>query len=95
MVIVAVLWTGNVEKGIRQPPPNWDMVHAVLGRGQSFESFGFIQGIRRAGHALDHNRGNPRVADAVDVNALSIVGVKPVVIAGISALMLVVALLSA
>jgi len=40
---LAVLWTGDAEKGIQQQPPNWNIVQAVLERGQSFESFGFFQ----------------------------------------------------
>jgi len=75
---LAVLWTGNVEKGIRQQPPNWDIVHAVLERGQSFESFGFFQGFG-APVTLSTTTEATRVSQMpVDVNALSIVGVKPV-----------------
>ena len=76
---LAVLWTGNVEKGIRQQPPNWEIVHAVLERGQSFESFGFFQG-GGAPVTLSTTTEATRVSQMpVDVNALSIVGVKPVV----------------
>jgi hypothetical protein len=41
---LAVLWTGNAERGIRQQPPSWETVHAVLEHGHAFESFGFFQG---------------------------------------------------
>jgi putative ABC transport system permease protein len=74
---LAVLWTGNVEKGIQQQPPNWDIVHALLEHGQSFESFGFFQG-GGAPVTLSGTTETSRVAQMpVDVNALSIVGVKP------------------
>ena len=76
---LAVLWTGNAEKGIRQQPPNWETVHAVLEHGQSFESFGFFQG-GGAPVTLSTTTEATRVSQMpVDVNALSIVGVKPVV----------------
>src|SRR5262245_23840344 len=76
---LAVLWTNNAEKGIRQQPPNWDIVHAVLEHGQSFESFGFFQGFG-APVTLSTTTEATRVSQMpVDVNALSIVGVKPVI----------------
>jgi putative ABC transport system permease protein len=76
---LAVLWTGNAEKGIRQQPPSWEIVHAVLEHGQSFESFGFFQG-GGAPVTLSTTTEATRVSQMpVDVNALSIVGVKPVV----------------
>ena len=76
---LAVLWTGNAEKGIRQQPPNWEIVRAVLEHGQSFESFGFFQGFG-APVTLSATTEATRVSQMpVDVNALSIVGVKPVV----------------
>ncbi len=75
---LAVLWTGDTEKGIRQQPPNWDIVRAVLEHGQSFESFGFFQGFG-APVTLSTTTEATRVSQMpVDVNALSIVGVKPV-----------------
>jgi putative ABC transport system permease protein len=74
---LAVLWTGNVEKGIQQQPPNWEIVHALLEHGQSFESFGFFQG-GGAPVTMSGTTETSRVAQMpVDVNALSIVGVKP------------------
>ena len=74
---LAVLWTGNAEKGIRQQPPNWEIVHAVLEHGQSFESFGFFQGFG-APVTLSTTTEATRVSQMpVDVNALGIVGVKP------------------
>src|SRR6478672_8545908 len=74
---LAVLWTGDTEKGIRQQPPNWNIVQAVLEHGQSFESFGFFQG-GGAPVTLSTRTEATRVSQMpVDVNALSIVGVKP------------------
>jgi putative ABC transport system permease protein len=74
---LAVLWTGDREKGIRQQPPNWNIVQAVLEHGQSFESFGFFQG-GGAPVTLSTTTEATRVSQMpVDVNALSIVGVKP------------------
>ena len=74
---LAVLWTGDTEKGIRQQPPNWNIVRALLEHGQSFESFGFFQG-GGAPVTLSTTTEATRVSQMpVDVNALSIVGVKP------------------
>ncbi len=74
---LAVLWTGNAEKGIRQQPPNWDIVRAVLENGHSFESFGFFQG-GGAPVTMTGTTESSRVSQMpVDANALSIVGVKP------------------
>ena len=41
---LAVLWTTDTERGNGNRPPDWEIVQAVLERGQSFESFGFFQG---------------------------------------------------
>src|SRR6476660_395911 len=74
---LAVLWTANAEKGIHQQPPNWEIVRALLEHGQSFESFGFFQG-GGAPVTLSGTSETSRVSQMpVDVNALSIVGVKP------------------
>ncbi len=74
---LAVLWTGNAEKGIRQQPPNWEIVRAILEHGHSFESFGFFQG-GGAPVTMTGTTESSRVSQMpVDVNALSIVGVKP------------------
>jgi putative ABC transport system permease protein len=74
---LAVLWTGNAEKGIREQPPNWEIVHAILEHGQSFESFGFFQG-GGAPVTMTGTTESSRVSQMpVDVNALSIVGVTP------------------
>jgi putative ABC transport system permease protein len=74
---LTVLWTGNTEKGIREQPPNWEIVHAILEHGQSFESFGFFQG-GGAPVTMTGTTESGRVSQMpVDVNALSIVGVKP------------------
>ena len=74
---LAVLWTGDTEKGIQQQPPTWNIVKALLEHGQSFESFGFFQGFG-APVTLSTTTEATRVSQMpVDVNALSIVGVKP------------------
>ena len=41
---LVVVWSTNPEKGIRQQPPTWQIVQAILEHGQSFEAFGFFQG---------------------------------------------------
>ena len=74
---LAVLWTGDTEKGIREQPPSWEIVHAILEHGQSFESFGLFQG-NGAPVTLSTTTQATRVSQMpVDVNALSIVGLKP------------------
>src|SRR5258708_5006729 len=40
---LAVLWSTNAEKGIRAPPPNWEIIRALLEHRQSSEGFGFFQ----------------------------------------------------
>ena len=75
---LAVLWTGDATKGIRQQPPNWDIVQAILAHGNSFESFGFFQD-GGAPVTMAGPTESSRVSQMpVDVNALSIVGVKPI-----------------
>jgi len=75
---LAVLWTSNAERGIRQQQPSWEIVQAVLEHGHAFESFGFFQG-GGAPVTLSTTTEAARVSQMpVDVNALSIVGVKPV-----------------
>ena len=74
---LAVLWSTNPEQGIREQPPNWEIVRAILEHGQSFESFGFFQG-NGAPVTLTGTTETSRVSQMpVDVNALSVVGVKP------------------
>ena len=74
---LAVLWTTNAERGIRQQPPSWEIVHAVLEHGHAFESFGLFQG-GGAPVTLSTTTEATRVSQMpVDVNALSIVGVQP------------------
>jgi putative ABC transport system permease protein len=74
---LVVLWSTNQERGIRQMPPNWEIVRALLEHGQSFESFGFFQG-GGAPVTLSGIAEPSRVLQMpVDWNALSIVGVKP------------------
>jgi len=75
---LAVLWGTNQERGINEMPPNWEIVRAVLEHGQSFESFGFFQG-GGAPVTLVGTSETTRVDQMpVDWNALSIVGVKPI-----------------
>lgn len=74
---LAVLWSTNPEKGIRQQPPTYETVRALLERGQSFESFGFFQG-GGAPVTLSGTAETSRVLQMpVDWNALSVVGVQP------------------
>jgi putative ABC transport system permease protein len=74
---LAVLWSANPERGIREQPPNWEIVRTLLERGQSFESFGFFQG-GGAPVTLSGTSETSRVSQMpVDWNALSVVGVKP------------------
>ena len=74
---LAVLWSANPEKGIQEQPPNWEIVHALLEQGQSFASFGFFQG-GGAPVTMTGASETSRVSQMpVDWNALSIVGVPP------------------
>ncbi|HYT76686.1 MAG TPA: ABC transporter permease [Vicinamibacterales bacterium] len=74
---LTVLWSANAEKGIREQPPNWEIVRALLEHGQSFEGFGFFQG-NGAPVTMSGTTETSRVSQMpVDVNALSIVGVRP------------------
>jgi putative ABC transport system permease protein len=74
---LAVVWSTNSEKGIRQQPPSWEIIHAVLEHGHSFESFGFFQG-GGAPVTLSGTTETTRVSQMpVDWNALSIVGIPP------------------
>src|SRR5580704_5075542 len=74
---LAVLWSTNAEKGIREQPPNWEIVHAVLEHGHSFETFGFFQG-GGAPVTLSGTSETSRVSQMpVDVNGLSVVGIRP------------------
>jgi putative ABC transport system permease protein len=74
---LVVLWSANAEKGIRDQPPNWEIVRALLEHGQSFEAFGFFQG-GGAPVTLSGTTETTRVSQMpVDANALSIVGVPP------------------
>ena len=74
---LVVLWNTNPERGIRQQPPSYEIVRALLERGQSFESFGFFQG-NGAPVTLSGTSETSRVFQMpVDWNALSTVGVKP------------------
>jgi len=74
---LTVLWSTNAEKGIREQPPTWAIVRTLLDHGQSFESFGFLQG-GGTPVTLSGTSETSRVSQMpVDANALSIVGVPP------------------
>jgi putative ABC transport system permease protein len=74
---LAVLWSANPERGIREQPPNWEIVRALVERGQSFEAFGFFQG-NGTPVTLSGTSETSRVSQMpIDWNALSVVGVKP------------------
>ena len=74
---LAVLWSTDASRGINQQPPNWEIVQAILAHGHSFDSFGFFQG-NGAPVTLSGTSETSRVSQMpVDANALSIVGVPP------------------
>jgi putative ABC transport system permease protein len=74
---LAVLWGTNPERGIGQQPPSYEIVRALVERGQSFEAFGFFQG-NGAPVTIATPAETSRVSQMpVDWNALSITGVAP------------------
>ncbi len=74
---LAILWSTDTERGVPQQPPNWEIVHALLEHGHSFEAFGFFQG-GGAPVTLSGTAETSRVSQMpVDVNALKVVGVPP------------------
>jgi putative ABC transport system permease protein len=74
---LTLLWSTNPERGIREQPPNWEIVRAILEHGQSFESFGLLQS-NGAPVTMTGREETVRVSQMpVDVNGLSVVGVKP------------------
>ena len=74
---LTVLWSTDTARGINQQPPTFEIARTLLERGTSFESFGFFQG-GGAPVTLTGSSGASRVEQMpVDVNALSIVGIKP------------------
>jgi putative ABC transport system permease protein len=74
---LAVLSSTDAERGTFDQPPDWEIVRAVLEHGHSFEAFGFFQG-GGAPVTLAAATDTSRVAQMpVDVNALSVVGVAP------------------
>jgi len=74
---LAVLQSTDTARGNRQQPPTWETVQAVLEHGQSFETFGFFQGWG-APVTLSGTTETRRVSQMpVDGNALSVVGVAP------------------
>jgi putative ABC transport system permease protein len=76
---LVVVWNRNPEKGIEQQPLNWEIVRTLLERGHSFESLGFFQGGGMP-VTIASNAESARVMQMpIDINALSVVGVKPLV----------------
>src|SRR5260221_150547 len=74
---LVVLWSTDAERGVSQQPPTWEFVQALLAHGGSFEAFGLFQG-GGAPVTLASATESSRVSQMpVDVNALSIVGVAP------------------
>jgi putative ABC transport system permease protein len=74
---LAVVWNTDTERGINQQAPSWETIQAILEHGHSFEAFGFFQG-GGAPVTLSGTAETSRVSQMpVDVNALSIVGVPP------------------
>jgi putative ABC transport system permease protein len=74
---LVVVWNTNPEKGIRNQPPNWESIQALLQHGESFQGFGFFQG-GGAPVTLSGTTETTRVSQMpVDANALSIAGVPP------------------
>src|SRR5262245_51207005 len=72
-----VLWSTNPERGIREQPPNWEIVRTLLEKGQSFEAFGLFQS-SGAPVTMTGSAETARVSQMpVDVNALAVGGVKP------------------
>ena len=41
---LVVLWSTDAERGIREQPPTWALIQALLRNGGSFETFGLFQG---------------------------------------------------
>ena len=74
---LAVLWSTDTARGINEQPPTFEIVQALTDRGTAFESFGLFQG-NGAPVTLTGPSEASRVEQMpVDVNALSIVGIKP------------------
>jgi putative ABC transport system permease protein len=74
---LAVFWSTNTERGVVEQPPDWEIIQAVLDHGTSFQAFGFFQG-GGAPVTLSGTSETSRVSQMpVDVNALSLVGVRP------------------
>jgi putative ABC transport system permease protein len=74
---LVVVWSTDPAHGINQQTANWEIAQALLKDGHSFEAFGFFQG-GGAPVTLSGTSDTSRVSQMpVDVNALSIVGVAP------------------
>jgi putative ABC transport system permease protein len=74
---LAVVWSTNPERGIREQPPTYEIIRTLVERGQSFESFGFFQG-GGTPVTLSGTAESTRVAQMpIDWNVLAVVGVKP------------------
>jgi putative ABC transport system permease protein len=74
---MVILWSTEPEKGINEQPPTWEILQALLEKGSSFEAFGAAQ-FGGAPVTLSGTEQTSRVLQMpVDVNALSVVGVPP------------------
>ena len=74
---LVVLWNRNPEKGIEQQSLNWEILNTLSERGQSFESLGFFQGGGMPVTIASTAESARVMQMPIDVNALSVVGVKP------------------
>lgn len=74
---LVVVWNTNPEKGIQQQPLDWEILHTLADRGQSFESLGFFQGGGMPVTIASTSESARVVQMPIDVNTLSVVGVKP------------------
>jgi putative ABC transport system permease protein len=76
---LVVVWNRNLEKGIEQQSLNWEIVRTLLERGHAFESLGFFQGGGMPVTIASTAESARVMQMPIDINALSVVGVKPLV----------------
>src|SRR5919112_4393414 len=74
---LVVVWNTNPEKGIEQQSLNWEILHTLHERGQSFESLGFFQGGGMPVTIASTAESARVMQMPIDINALSVVGVQP------------------
>jgi putative ABC transport system permease protein len=74
---LVVVWNRNPEKGIEQQSLNWEILNTLSERGHSFESLGFFQGGGMPVTIASTAESARVMQMPIDVNALSVVGVKP------------------